>query len=79
MNLNKLKQVTSFDDSFITIEQRIQSEYLASKGFETYIEGPYGCSHTGKEYCYIWAVKEGARNGVKRINSLGYDSYVKGL
>ena len=68
-----LKETKSFDEHYITKEQRLQAEHLVTKGFETYIEGPYYCKYHDKNYCYIWAVKLGTSRTPLRIDGRGFN------
>jgi len=74
MNTNNLTKITDLDFSEVstTHEQRVMAEHNQKNGYEIYYEGPYKCGYSGKMYGYIWCIQEGVRNGVKKINGLGY-------
>ena len=72
-NTKDLKETKSFDEPYITNEQRLRAECLVNKGFETYIEGPYYCKYHGKNYCYVWAVKLGTSKAHLKIDGMGYN------
>ena len=69
MNLNNLEKLTNTEDARLTVEQKHMAEYNISKGFEAFIEDY-------SNYTYIVLIKEGVRNGIKRLNRTGHDIYV---
>jgi hypothetical protein len=66
MNLNNLEQITNPKDARFTHEQQVMVECNISKGWVAYIE-EYA------DYTYAVLVKEGVRNGVKRLNKTGHN------
>lgn len=69
MNLNNLEKLTNIEDVRLTVEQKHMAEYNISKGFEAFIEDY-------SNYTYVVLIKEGVRNGIKRLNRTGHDIYV---
>lgn len=69
MNLNKLEKLTNIEDARLTVEQKHMAEYNINKGFEAFIEDY-------SNYTYVVLIKEGVRNGIKRLNRTGHDTYV---
>lgn len=69
MNLNNLEKLTNIEDARLTVEQKHMAEYHMNKGFEAFIENY-------SDYTYVLLIKEGVRNGIKRLNRTGHDTYV---
>jgi hypothetical protein len=69
MNLNNLEKLTNIEDARLTLEQKHMAEYNINKGFEAFIEDY-------SNYTYVVLIKEGVRNGIKRLNRTGHDTYV---
>ena len=69
INLNKLEKLSNLNDSRLTSEQQVMAQYNAGKGFEVYLE-------EYSNYCYVVLVKEGVRNGIKRLNRTGHNTYI---
>lgn len=69
MNLNNLEKLTNIEDARLTVEQKHMTEYNINKGFEAFIEDY-------SNYTYVVLIKEGVRNGIKRLNRMGHDTYV---
>lgn len=69
MNTRNLKECLDMQDSRLSQEQQAVGEYNVSMGFEPFIE-------SYSDYTYLVLVKEGTRNGVKRINKTGHNVYV---
>ena len=69
MNLNNLEKLNNIEDDRLTVEQKHMAEYNMSKGFEGFIENY-------SDYTYVVLIKEGVRNGIKRLNRTGHDTYV---
>lgn len=69
MNLNNLEKLTNIEDARLTVEQKHMAEYNINKGFEAFIEDY-------SNYTYVVLIKEGVRNGIKRLNRTGHDTYV---
>lgn len=69
MNTNKLEKLVSTEDARLTVEQKVMAEYNVKRGFEAFIE------HYS-DYTYVVLIKEGVRNGVKRLNRTGHDVYI---
>lgn len=69
MNLNNLEKLTNIEDSRLTVEQKHMTQYNINKGFEAFIEDY-------SNYTYVVLIKEGVRNGIKRLNRTGHDIYV---
>lgn len=69
MNLNNLEKLTNTEDARLTVEQKHMAEYNMNKGFEAFIENY-------SDYTYVVLIKEGARNGIKRLNRTGHNIYV---
>jgi hypothetical protein len=66
MNLNSLEQITNPNDARFTHEQQVMVEYNMKRGYDAFIENY-------SDYTYAVLVKEGVRNGVKRLNRTGHD------
>lgn len=78
MNTNNLIPVDlNTEYKFVTKEQLIMAEHLHTKGFELFIEGPYDCGYHDKQYCYVWAVKEGVKNGLQKLDGCGYNVHIQ--
>lgn len=71
MNINNLEKIINFEDCRLSNEQKVMMQYNINKGFEAFIE-PY------LDYCYLILVKEGVRNGFKRLNRTGHDVHIRG-
>lgn len=69
MNLSNLEKLTNVEDARLTVEQKHMVEYNIAKGFEAFIEDY-------SNYTYVVLIKEGVRNGIKRLNRTGHDTYV---
>lgn len=69
MNINNLEKLINIEDARLTVEQKHMAEYNISKGFEAFIEDY-------SNYTYVVLIKEGVRNGIKRLNRTGHDIYV---
>lgn len=69
MSLTNLKKLTNIEDARLTVEQKHMAEYNMNKGFEAFIEDY-------SDYTYVVLIKEGVRNGIKRLNRTGHDTYV---
>ena len=69
INLNKLEKLESSKDSRLTNEQQVMMDYNLKQGFEAYLE-------EYSDYCYLVLVKEGVKNGIKRLNRTGHNVHV---
>lgn len=69
MNLNTLEKLTNIEDARLTVEQKHMVEYNIKKGFEAFIEDY-------SNYTYVVLIKEGIKNGIKRLNRTGHDVYM---
>lgn len=69
MNTCNLKECLDMQYSRLSQEQQAVGEYNVSMGFEPFIE-------SYSDYTYLVLVKEGTRNGIKRINKTGHNVYV---
>lgn len=68
MNMNNLEACTPWDERLNDIQQ-IMAEHNRRKGYDLFIE-------LYSDYCYLVCIKEGVRNGIKRLNRTGHDTYV---
>lgn len=71
INLNEMIKLEALDGNFLTKEQIVMGQANMNKGFEAYLE-------RYSDYSYLVLVKDGVRNGIKRLNKTGHDVYVQG-
>jgi hypothetical protein len=69
MNLNNLEKIEDCFDPRFTHEQQVMAEFNMKNGYEVYVE-------EYQDYCYAVLFKEGVRNGIKRLNRTGHNTYV---
>lgn len=69
MDMRKLVRLSDENSGKLTDTQTVMGNTFKAQGFTLYVE-------SYSDYTYLVCLKEGVKNGVKRINATGHDTYI---